>query len=427
MLSRYTQSMSTVTFIHAADLHLGAPFKGLRSIAPEWADILLQAIPEAFRNVIDIALKEKVDFVVLAGDIFDNSHPSYADFSLFLAGLKQLDEAGIPVYFVTGNHDPFISWDNSFAALPDNTHLLGATGPEFTYYQRDGKPLALIGGRGYYTQSFPRNEDISEGISRETATAELGISAPFMIGILHTGLDIDLTRSPVNPKTLLKRDVDYWACGHVHQPKVFPSEEDPRIVYSGCPQGRDMKEEGEHGVFKVTLSSKTPIRIDFLPTAKVAWKRLELNVSDCATIADIQEKIVSAEFGQNAKTRCQRMMFRITLTGRSALHGDLTSQVLEDMRAILNDGYPFFYIDALLNKTKPSVKTRTLRKEGLFPSVYLEVIDQYRLDKEKVLLDLEKQFYQRELSLPTSLEAKYSELCSDAETLVLDLLGRDGE
>ena len=75
--------MSTVTFIHAADLHLGAPFKGLRSIAPEWADILLQAIPEAFRNVIDIALKEKVDFVVLAGDIFDNSHPSYADFSLF--------------------------------------------------------------------------------------------------------------------------------------------------------------------------------------------------------------------------------------------------------------------------------------------------------------------------------------------------------
>ena len=419
--------MTTVTFIHAADLHLGAPFKGLRSIAPAWADVLLQAIPEAFRSVIETAIKEQVDFVVLAGDIFDNSHPSYADFSLFLSGLKQLQEAGIPVYFVTGNHDPYISWDNSFAVLPENVHLLGVTKPEFACYKKDGKPLALIGGRGYYTQSFPRTEDISEGISRETAASELGVSAPFMIGILHTGLDIDLTRSPVNPKTLLKRDVDYWACGHVHQPKMFPSKDDPRIGYSGCPQGRDMKEEGEHGVFKVTLSSNASTQIEFIPTAKVAWQHLKLDVSDAVTITDIQEKIIAAEFGQNAKTRCQRMIFRITLTGRSALHGELTTQVLEDMRAILNDGYPFFYIDALLDKTKPSLKLQTLRKEGLFPSVYLEVMDSYRDHKDKVVLDLEKQFYQRDLSMPSSLESKYLDLCSDAELLVLDLLGRDGE
>lgn len=419
--------MTTVTFIHAADLHLGAPFKGLRSIAPAWADVLLQAIPEAFRSVIETAIKEQVDFVVLAGDIFDNSHPSYADFSLFLSGLKQLQESGIPVYFVTGNHDPYISWDNSFAVLPENVHLLGVTKPEFACYKKDGKPLALIGGRGYYTQSFPRTEDISEGISRETAASELGVSAPFMIGILHTGLDIDLTRSPVNPKTLLKRDVDYWACGHVHQPKMFPSKDDPRIGYSGCPQGRDMKEEGEHGVFKVTLSSDASTQIEFIPTAKVAWQHLKLDVSDAVTITDIQEKIIAAEFGQNAKTRCQRMIFRITLMGRSALHGELTTQVLEDMRTILNDGYPFFYIDALLDKTKPSLKLQTLRKEGLFPSVYLDVMDSYRDHKDKVVLDLEKQFYQRDLSMPSSLESKYSDLCSDAELLVLDLLGRDGE
>ena len=121
--------MDAVTFIHAADLHLGAPFKGLRTIVPEWSEVLLQAIPESFRKVISTALAEKVDFVVIAGDVFDNSHPSYADFSLFVKGLKQLDEAGIPVYFVTGNHDPYLSWDNSFASLPPNTHLLGATKP----------------------------------------------------------------------------------------------------------------------------------------------------------------------------------------------------------------------------------------------------------------------------------------------------------
>lgn len=419
--------MSTVTFIHAADLHLGAPFKGLRTIAPAWADILLEAIPEAFRKIIDTALDQQVDFVVFAGDIFDNSHPSYADFSLFVSGLRQLNQAGIPVYFVTGNHDPYISWDNSFAALPENAHLLGATKPEFACFERDGKPLALIGGRGYYTQSWPSEEDISEGISRETAMADLGISAPFMIGILHTGLDIDVTRSPVNPKHLLKKDVDYWACGHVHQPRILPSKEDPRIVYSGCPQGRDMKEEGEHGVFKVTLSTDAPAEVEFIPTAKVAWQHVVLDVSECATISEVQEKIVSAEFAQNAETRCQRMIFRITLTGRSSLHEELTEQVLEDMRAILNDGYPFFYIDALLDKTIPLLDYKTLQKEGLFPAVYLDVMKACRSEKEATLIDLEKQFYQRDLSLPSSLEAKYEDLCDEAETLVLDLLGRDGD
>lgn len=419
--------MSTVTFIHAADLHLGAPFKGLRTIAPAWADILLEAIPEAFRKIIDTALDQQVDFVVFAGDIFDNSHPSYADFSLFVSGLRQLNQAGIPVYFVTGNHDPYISWDNSFAALPENAHLLGATKPEFACFERDGKPLALIGGRGYYTQSWPSEENISKGISRETAMADLGVSAPFMIGILHTGLDIDMTRSPVNPKHLLKKDVDYWACGHVHQPRILPSKEDPRIVYSGCPQGRDMKEEGEHGVFKVTLTTAAPAEVEFIPTAKVAWQHVMLDVSECATISEVQEKIVSAEFAQNAETRCQRMIFRITLTGRSSLHEELTAQVLEDMRAILNDGYPFFYVDALLDKTIPLLDYKTLQKEGLFPAVYLDVMKACRSEKEATLIDLEKQFYQRDLSLPSSLEAKYKDLCDEAETLVLDLLGRDGD
>ena len=163
-------------FIHAADLHLGAPFKGLRTIAPEWSEVLLQAIPESFRKVISTALAEKVDFVVIAGDVFDNSHPSYADFSLFVKGLKQLNEAGIPVYFVTGNHDPYLSWDNSFASLPPNAHLLGATKPEFICYKRDNKPTCSYWRQGYYTQSWPADEDISEGISRETASMTWGFT-----------------------------------------------------------------------------------------------------------------------------------------------------------------------------------------------------------------------------------------------------------
>lgn len=417
--------MNTVTFIHAADLHLGAPFKGLRSLSPAWADILMEAIPESFRKVIDVALSEQVDFVVFAGDVFDNAHPSYADYALFVSGLSQLEKAGIPVYFVTGNHDPYISWDTAFSSLPANTHILGVNKPGFACYERDGQPLALLGGRSYYTQSWPDDEDVSAGISRETAVAELGKRAPFMVGIIHTGLDIDLTRSPVRPKELLKRDVDYWACGHVHQMRIVGDKDNPRVVYSGCPQGRDIKEEGDHGVVKVTLREGKSNEVEFIPTAVVAWKRIALDVSECATIAEIQQRIVSAEFSCNAQSHCQRMIFRVMLEGKTALHQELTDQVLQDMRTVLNDGYPFFYVDSIVNRTQKPLDYKALRQEGLFPAVYLETMDEYRDNKDAVLVGLEKQFYQKELSLPSSLERQFPQLCDDAQTLVLDLLGQD--
>lgn len=416
-----------VTFIHAADVHLGAPFKGLRSLSPTWADRLVHAIPDSYQSVIDAALDEQVDFVVFAGDIFDGSHPSYADFSRFVAGLQRLDQARIPVYFCTGNHDPYTSWHQDFSSLPDNTHLIGASKPTFEVYERDGQPLALIGGRGYYNQSWPVDADISHGISRETAEEMCGVSAPFVVGILHTGLDIDPTRSPVAPRSLLNRGVNYWACGHIHQPRVVVDENNPCVVFSGCPQGRDIREEGPHGVFKVTLQTHHTNVVEFIPTAHVVWQQAYLDVSEYSTIAEIQERITNKEFALNAQAHCQQMVFRFTLTGRTALHARLTDHVLDEVRSALNDRYPFFFVDALVNKTKPLLDTHVLRSEGLFPAVFLQTLDDYRAHPSEVMSSLEREFYQRDVVLPASLEHSLDVLYDDAEGLVLDLLGQDEE
>lgn len=85
----------SVTFIHAADLHLGAPFRGLRAVSPVWADRLVKSIPDAYRKLIDETIREQVDFLIIAGDAFDASHPSYADFCLFRDGLERLHDANI--------------------------------------------------------------------------------------------------------------------------------------------------------------------------------------------------------------------------------------------------------------------------------------------------------------------------------------------
>ena len=417
--------MRSVTFIHAADLHLGAPFKGLRAVSAQWADTMLAAIPAAYNRIIDIAIDHQVDFVLIAGDLFDDTRPSYSDFSLFVSGMERLNEAGIPVYFINGNHDPYTSWNNDFAVLPANTHLLGVDGPEFACFERDGQPLALIGGRSYFNQAWPAGVDVSEGISRETAMSHLGKQAPFMIGLLHTGLDIDPTRSPARTADLLARDVDYWACGHIHQGRLLPSQADPKIAFAGSPQGRGTWETGRHGVLEVTLAEGAPNKAQFIPTAQVEWQRLWLDVSQCGTVAEVQREIVASQFSANAASSCQRMVFRIILEGRSSLHSALTPQVLGDLRIAINDSYPFFFIDAITNETAALIDKDALRKEGLFPAVFLDAISSFAQNKPHSVSVVESEYTARNLPLPKGLESGMDAACEQAETLVLDLLGKE--
>ncbi len=386
---------------------------------------MLAAIPAAFKRIIDIAIDHQVDFVVIAGDVFDDTRPSYSDFSLFVSGMQRLNEAGIPVYFVNGNHDPYTSWNNDFAMLPPNTHLLGVNGPEFACFDRDGQPLALIGGRSYFNQAWPAGVDVSEGISRETASSHLGRQAPFMIGLLHTGLDIDPTRSPARPADLLSRDVDYWACGHIHQGRMIPSKDNPKIAFSGSPQGRGTWETGRHGILEVTLEEGASNKAQFISTAQVEWQRLWVDVSLCNTVVDVQCKITDEQFAANTASACQRMVFRIILTGRTSLYSSLTPQVLEDLRTSINDSYPFFFIDAIANETTSPHNLDALRKEGLFPAVFLDAMDSFEQEKASSVSVLESEFTARNLPLPKGLDLGMEASCAEAEALVLDLLGKE--
>lgn len=415
-----------ITFIHAADLHLGAPFKGLQSISSAWADRLSRAIPAAFNAFIDAAIQPDIDFVVIAGDIFDAASPSYADFSLFVQGMQRLNQAGKPVYFCTGNHDPYVSWNHDFSVLPENVTMLGVDAPAFEVFERDGEPCALIGGRGYRTQSWPEGDDISQGISREAAQVATGVCAPFAIGVLHTGLDIDPVRSPVAPASLYGRGIDYWACGHIHHFEAYPDAQHPEICFSGCPQGRSVAETGPHGILKVSLSQGASPRIKFMPTAQVVWERMTLDISDCSTIAEVQEAIVNRQFALNAEAQCQHMVFRVTLTGSTSLHGALTSAVVEDVRSVINDSYPFFFIESMRNATRSPIDRKALKSEGLFPAVYLREAKRIAEEPDATLRFVEDELIEANALAGTTLRRHYQEMCADAETLVLDLLQQGG-
>ena len=418
----------TVTFLHAADFHLGAPFKGLRTSSGKWAHRMVEAIPEAYNRVIDAAIDRQVDFVVIAGDVFDLAHPSFADYIRFVDGMERLRTAGIPVYFCTGNHDPYTSWQQSYAKLPDNVHMLPA-GEDAGYllYERDGQPLAMIAGRGYYHQTWPHGVDIAAGITRAAGEQALGVNPPFAVGVLHTGLDVDPVKAPTSPAALLATGMDYWALGHIHTPKLY-GDDNPRIAFSGCIQGRAMKDVGARGVNLVTLRTGEPNQVEFIPTASVVWERVKLDVSACQTLSDIADMAKEELFRLNGEAACDEMIERITITGTTPLHEVLRQPgVLEDLRRRINESYDRFYCDAIVNNTGAVFDREKALSENMFPAVFLRVCEENAANRPLEVSYLQQEFLDRGLGVSHVSDKALRKMERRAEALVVDLLGLGGD
>ncbi|MEC7640727.1 MAG: DNA repair exonuclease, partial [Nitrospinota bacterium] len=102
--------MSEFRFIHCSDLHLDTPFSGLVTAHPELKDKLRNSTFQAFQNIVNLALRERVDAVIIAGDIYDAQDKSLQAQLKFRKALNKLASAEIPVFVVAGNHDPLNSW-----------------------------------------------------------------------------------------------------------------------------------------------------------------------------------------------------------------------------------------------------------------------------------------------------------------------------
>ena len=411
-----------ITFLHAADLHLGAPLRGLRALSEKWASRVAEAIPAAFDRLVDAAIEHEVDFVILAGDIFDQAQPSYANYLRFATGLARLDAAGIPSYLCTGNHDPYVSWRTDLVDLPPSTFMFPAEKPGFTVFEKAGEPLALLGGRGFYHKVFEAGVNIAEGINRAAAQEACGVQAPFAVGLIHTGLNLDINKAPVNPKDLLRSGMDYWALGHIHQPWV-DDQGDPHIVFSGCIQGRDVNEAGARGCYLVTLEEGKPNHIEFLSLASIVWQTLNVDVSACQTVDDIATEASKALFRANAEARCDSMVVRLRLVGQTSLHSILQEPgILGDMRDQINAAHSTFFCDSLRDATKAPWDKDALLAEGLFPAVLLETAERLAANEGETLNYIQDEFLRRDLKLPHALQEQCASMQDKAGEIALDIL-----
>ena len=92
-------------FLHAADIHLDSPLHKLDHYEGAPVEEIRQATRRAFENLINLAIVEKVAFVLLTGDLYDGDWKDYNTGLYFASQMSKLREAGIPVYIIAGNHD----------------------------------------------------------------------------------------------------------------------------------------------------------------------------------------------------------------------------------------------------------------------------------------------------------------------------------
>ena len=102
--------MRPFSFIHTADLHLDSPFSGLRQVDGTVDSLIKDATFKAFDKVMELALRHKVDFLLVAGDVYDGSDRSLRAQLKFADGLKKLAQAGVRSFVCHGNHDPLDGW-----------------------------------------------------------------------------------------------------------------------------------------------------------------------------------------------------------------------------------------------------------------------------------------------------------------------------
>ncbi|MFD9624802.1 metallophosphoesterase family protein [Peribacillus muralis] len=268
--------MSSVKFIHAADLHLDSPYSGLKDLPSTILKELRESPFKAFQKVINEAIFHQVDFIVLSGDLFDGENRSLRTQVRFRTEMIKLQQQQIPVYIIHGNHD-HLSGTWITVELPDNVNVFSGQTEVKLFEKADGTSVHLYGF------SYPRRH-VKE---RMIETYKKSEGADYHIGLLHGNLEGNVEHSPYAPfslKELADRDFDYWALGHIHKHQVI--SEDPLVIYSGNIQGRNRKETGEKGCLLIELDGDIR-RHSFICTAEVIWDSETIEVSTDGGFDDI--------------------------------------------------------------------------------------------------------------------------------------------
>jgi DNA repair exonuclease SbcCD nuclease subunit len=307
------QEAIVFTFIHAADIHLDSPLRGLSRYEGAPVERIRGATREALNNLVQTAIDENAAFVIIAGDIFDGDWKDYNTGLFFASHMSRLRENGIQVFLLSGNHDAAGKITRTLK-MPDNV---------VRFPTKHAKTFILEAcGVAIHGQGFSR-PDVTENLAAGYPAAVEGL---YNIGVLHTaatGREGHEPYAPCNMEDLIGKGYDYWALGHIHKREIL--HESPWILFPGNPQGRHVRESGPKGCMIATVDDERSTRVEMKRLDVICWAGLRVDCTGVRSGDGVVASVRSALEDELAHTEGRMLAARVEVYGSCRAHEALTS------------------------------------------------------------------------------------------------------
>jgi DNA repair exonuclease SbcCD nuclease subunit len=270
-------------FVHIADMHFDTPFSLLSNRA-DLGEIRRLDQRKAFKKVIEYIKENKIPYLFIAGDLYDNEYIRESTVNYINECFKEIPETLI--YITPGNHDPYLknsyynkfNWNDNVKIFTSNIEKIETK--DFDLY-------------GYGFEDFYMNSSKIEELQIENKDR---INIFITHSSLDGGYDDQREYNTISSSKLKQIGFDYVALGHIH--KCNLSETNKNIIYPGSTVSLGFDELGEHGMIVGNIE-KGNVTTEFVKIDDKEFKEIEINITDINTIEELLEKIWQLEIKEN--------------------------------------------------------------------------------------------------------------------------------
>ncbi|MFH1065334.1 MAG: DNA repair exonuclease [Nanoarchaeota archaeon] len=276
-------------FAHLADCHIGG-----------WTEPKMKQLGiDAFNKAVDTCISEKVDFVLIAGDLFNTAIPQIELIRDTVSALKKLKDNGIKVYTIAGSHD----FSPSGKTMLEVLEKAGLSKDVFRV--ENNKLMFTLHGNAKIAGMLGRKGGLESEDYKNIETSHLGNEFGYKIFMFHSALDELKPKGMDNmdsmPASMLPEGFDYYAGGHVHALLEMKHGKGV-ITFPGAlfPNNfKELEEQGcggffivdEKGYRRVELKMKDVVAMSFNADNKAAMQ-VQDEIKEKAASTDSKDKIV---------------------------------------------------------------------------------------------------------------------------------------
>ncbi len=336
-----------VKIAHIADVHLGVQCRGIGSKS----ELRGYEIKNTLLKILNVCKDEKIDFLLIAGDLFDDVNIS----DNYICDIKRLfSKVDFKIIISPGNHDPFTSDSPYNSKWPENVYIFKNSFMECLNFSDFNLNIWGTAFQGVYKKE------------RSLKNVNINNDDKINICVMHGNIlnSEDDNYCPIKIEDIEKSNMDYIALGHIHKSSSVGYAGTTYFAYSGCPEGSGFDEIGDKG-FYIGSVSKGHCNLKFQKICKRTYNNLEIDVSDLHTDSEIADAIFNKAKSMHGEN-CFENLYKVTLVGMVSEDFCIDTVKIE---SLLND--KMFFV-TVIDKTEADIDIDRLKFRNDFKSMFIK-------------------------------------------------------